>query len=72
MVQNYPRFSPFLDIVPHIHDFDENKNMILVEFIDGYSWTEYIYLIKGKDFGKKTIFSLGKIIGNIMHYSRMR
>jgi len=63
LVQNYPKFSPLLDIVPHIHDFDENKNIILVEFIDGYSWNEYIYLIKDKDIGKETIFSLGKIIG---------
>lgn len=64
MVQNYGMFSSLLEIVPHIHDFDENKNLVLVEFIDGYSWAEYIYLTKGKDFGKKTIFSLGQIIGN--------
>ncbi|MBA3750041.1 MAG: hypothetical protein H0X03_03955 [Nitrosopumilus sp.] len=63
LIQNYPKFSTLLEIVPHIHDFDENKNILLVEFIDGYSWNEYIYSIKDKDIGKENIFSLGKIIG---------
>lgn len=62
LMQNDENFSALVDITPRIHDFDEDKNILITEFVKGYSWNEYVYSSKNLAIEEKNVSILGKIL----------
>ena len=62
LMQNDENFSALVDITPRIHDFDEVKNILITEFVKGYSWNEYVYSSKNLAIEEKNVSILGKIL----------
>jgi thiamine kinase-like enzyme len=62
MMQTENEFDPISHIAPKIHDFDEKNNIMVTEFVPGYSWNQYIFTEPAMKTDKEIVASLGNKI----------
>ena len=67
LVQNDKDFLSLVDIIPHIIDFDEERIILITEFVKGYSWNEYLYSATDLTIDRETVSLLGKVLGTYHH-----
>ena len=67
LVQNDKDFLSLVDIIPHIIDFDEERIILVTEFVKGYSWNEYMYSSNDLSIDKEAVSLLGKVLGTYHH-----
>lgn len=67
MIQTENEFASIVDIAPKIHDFDEKNNIMVTEFLPGYSWNQYIFREPNMMIDKKIVASLGNKIATYHH-----
>lgn len=60
LMQNDDDFSSLVDLAPRIYDFDEDKNILITEFVKGYSWNDYVYSKNNMNLEKENVSLLGK------------
>src|SRR4030095_8192475 len=62
MMQNENECKSLVNIAPKIYDYDEKRNIMITEFVPGYSWNQYLLTVTKMNIQKDLVVCLGRMI----------
>lgn len=67
IIQTENEFACLADIAPRIHDYDEKNNIMVTDYVPGYSWNKYISQELNMKLEPDMVASLANAVGTFHH-----